>query len=102
MLTMYKFSLEAALKSEDGLITLNERFSSQVSATHVAIQDGELFLWTVCTDRGDKEKREFVVRGTGHEITHKHKVTYLVDYKHIGTVHNGPFVWHVFEIVSRL
>ena len=42
---------------------------------------------------GDLEKRYFVVHGTGHRVG--------ANEVYIGTYMDGPFVWHVFEVIDK-
>lgn len=48
-----------------------------------------LIMWAVVDPRMPTEQRVFHVRGTGHPLGDVGP--------HIATVHDGPFVWHVFE-----
>lgn len=57
----------------------------------VAMQHGVPTLWAqVDTDTQSICTRLFIVVGTGHAIPE-------VPLKFVGTVMDGPFVWHVFE-----
>lgn len=61
---------------------------------HVAMQQGVLCLWAEVAQypNGNKtEMREFFTIGTGWEFTKEHVGEY------IGTVHNGLYVWHIYE-----
>lgn len=57
----------------------------------VRIQHGALMMWAlVRTGDVPTEERTFLVFGTGHDIdTHR---------LYVGTVEDGPFIWHVFEV----
>jgi hypothetical protein len=60
--------------------------------THVAKQrkDGFVTFWYLCSDEpGGYEFRTFKVVGTGQEFENK--------WAHVGTVLDGPFVWHLLE-----
>ena|SRR3990167_3802754 len=56
-------------------------------------EPGNLFLWALVNPINPWEIRRFVLRGTGHPIDDGSvsKAT------HVGTVQDGPFVWHLFE-----
>lgn len=57
-------------------------------------QRGVTCIWAMVSDTEVvKEMRLFVVLGTGH-------VCGDGVYRHIGTVMDGPFVWHVFEVTT--
>lgn len=56
----------------------------------VGMQHSVVTLWALIDpDEGVWEVRRFVRYGTGHEV---HGVNL-----YIGTVFDGPFVWHIFE-----
>lgn len=60
----------------------------------VAMQGGVLCMWAEVETDTPKKTRRFRVAGTGHPIT-EHDV-------YIGTCDDGPdgpFVWHVFEVI---
>lgn len=58
------------------------------------IQSGALCLWARVWTESPLEKRTFLIVGTGNSFPES-----KLPPKHIGTVQNGPFVWHVFEKV---
>lgn len=58
---------------------------------HVGVQHGRLCLWALVWTKNKVESRTFLVRGTGHPCDE------LNASDHIGTVQDGPFVWHVFD-----
>lgn len=66
---------------------------------HVAIQmPAGICLWCEVPrpdDIHDVEERKIVVYGTGHEIPDSLKV------EHLGTVMDGPYVWHVYEEIKE-
>lgn len=55
----------------------------------VAMQGGFPHLWVEVQDPEKVERRLFEVFGTGHPIPD--------EYDHVGTFHDPPFVWHVYE-----
>jgi hypothetical protein len=56
----------------------------------VAMQNGRLTVWAIVDPLAETELRQFAVYGTGQELRSKRE-----DF--IGTVFDGPFVWHVFK-----
>lgn len=55
-------------------------------------QGGTPHLWALVDPTAETEPREFIIVGTGHALLgHRESYTYL------GTVQNGPLVWHAFE-----
>jgi hypothetical protein len=57
----------------------------------VQMQDSVLTLWALLDPTSWPKSRRFEVYGTGHPIDYPHEL------KYIGTVQDGPLVWHVFE-----
>ena len=49
-------------------------------------------IWAIVTTEEEKlEERKFVIYGTGHELRPNPG-------RYIGTIQNGGYVWHLFEI----
>ena len=64
---------------------------------HVAMQNGTLTMWGIIDPQFQKsDKREFIVRGTGHSWIEDEK-----ENVHLGSVIDREFVWHLFEIKWR-
>lgn len=61
--------------------------SAQVVKTEM--QDGNIFIWAIVDPAEKTIVRDFSFYGTGHELP-PHA-------SYIGTVFEGPFVWHVME-----
>lgn len=59
---------------------------------HVGMQDGLVTLWAEVDAAAWSTPRTFVIGGTGHQIPE--------GARYVGTVHDGPFVWHIFEVLS--
>ena len=57
---------------------------------HVAPQRGRLCLWALVTPDAPLEMRHIVVVGTGQDLPD-------VPLTPIGTIFDGPLVWHAFE-----
>lgn len=58
---------------------------------HVGIQRRIITLWALVDPDANPSIRHFAVVGTGHPAPDADEGRY------IGTVSEGPFVWHVFE-----
>lgn len=54
------------------------------------MQNGRITVWAIVDPLAETELRQFQVYGTGEELRSKKE-----DF--IGTVFDGPFVWHVFK-----
>lgn len=87
MRTVYKYNLEV----KDGPQTIT---MPDFIICHLAMQGNRLCLWADVDTESSTRVRTFQVYGTGHEINGYRK--------YIGTVHAGPFVWHVFEATEPL
>ncbi len=63
----------------------------------VALQHDAPQMWFICNPAAEKEKREFLFVGTGHEFA-------ADNYKFVGTLttDDKAFVFHVFEKMSPL
>lgn len=58
------------------------------------MQGRDLQLWALITEAADEVEREFLILGTGVPFVGPCSV------KFIDTVQEGPFVWHVFEVLD--
>jgi hypothetical protein len=58
---------------------------------HVAMQNGMLTIWAVVNPEFMFVKHHFTCRGTGNAVLPSEGKS-----THLGTVMDGPFVWHVF------
>ena len=92
MKTIYKYELQVE--------TNDVEMPKGAEIIHVAAQGERIFLWAMVdtdflVDEMQWETRPIVVLGTGMDATG-------VDAEdHIGTIHAGGFVWHVFNAVTR-
>jgi hypothetical protein len=59
----------------------------------VQLQHGTPWIWALVDRNNQLEERNFDIRGTGYEIED-------INSKYIATYQEGPFVWHVFEILE--
>lgn len=57
---------------------------------HAGMQDEVITLWYRCSTEMEKLKVQVIVAGTGHNSADTIGATYL------GTVFDGPYVWHIF------
>jgi hypothetical protein len=85
MQTVWKYMLQSSSE-------LDLPKEAQILSVHE--QGDNVCMWVLVDSEAEKEKRKFVVFGTGHEIP-DHPM------KFIGTVHirNGALVFHIFEII---
>jgi hypothetical protein len=61
----------------------------------VQFQNGNLCLWAIVNPSNATELRCFEVYGTGADFPSLG----MAERKHLATVQEGPFVWHIFEPV---
>ena len=69
---------------------------ADATIVHVAEQDSRLMLWAehILPDENTSVAvRKFSVFGTGHQIP--------FGAEYVGTFFNGPFVFHVYEILEN-
>lgn len=76
---------------KDGEITPRSRIQMPKGAEILSIQlqDGAIKVWAMVNPDAELISRWFHVVGTGHEIDFAWK-----NYKFIGTVQQGRYVWH--------
>lgn len=84
MNAVYKYKLCAPGESID------VEMSSPSRVLRVDMQRGELMLWAL-VGTGPREMRRFAVYATGDR-------SIPLDANYVGTVMDGPYVWHVFEV----
>lgn len=61
----------------------------------VQMQQKRCTMWALVDPAAPRERRKFYVVGTGHDIHDAYNAEWL------GTVQDGPFVWHVLEIMEK-
>jgi hypothetical protein len=86
MQTIWKFPLAVT----DGVQTIEMPKNARI--VHVDAQFGAPCLWASVDSNRPKQRRNFVIYGTGDEIT--------AIGPYIGTVLIASFVWHIFETVN--
>lgn len=89
MKTIWKYPLQVT-----DLQTLEIPQGAQILSAQ--IQSGQLTLWALVDTSNPCEKVKIEVVGTGNPIDDS-----FSDRKYISTVQMGPFVWHVFQRLSK-
>lgn len=85
MSAVWKFPLATAL-TDNAL-----EMPKGAKVVHVGIQGERICLWAIVDMQAPVETRVFQIVGTGHEEVKEGMA-------HVGTVQQGPWVWHVFEV----
>lgn len=84
---VYKFQMDfPAILHENHTF----KMSLDTKIVHVAMQHGHICLWGIVDTNKLQIERRFIVLGTGHPL--------LNDLTYVGTVLDGQFAWHVFEV----
>jgi hypothetical protein len=90
MNTIHKYPLPSKLGE---VVTVEMPSHSEI--LDAQMQHGRVMLWAfVCTEL-PLAIRHFVVVGTGHDLSEHMAQGEL---RHISTMQEGPYVWHVFEV----
>lgn len=58
---------------------------------HVALQGDVPCMWALCKASNPEITRQFRIHGTGHSNIE-------LDEIYVGTIMDGAFVWHIFEV----
>lgn len=61
----------------------------------VALQGDQIMLWQLVDTEAAKVGRRYMVAGTGHPLPDA-----ILPSDYVGTVQQGPFVWHVFNVTN--
>lgn len=92
MLKIYKYPFAI----EPG-VPINIQMPPYSEILDVQIQNGMPVFWSVVDpDHELRGGRNFIVYGTGHEISSKYRLKYVGTFQ----MHNGIFVFHLFEIIE--
>lgn len=83
--TIWKFQLDMALAEIE--------MPRDAEVVCFAIQNGEACIWAIVDPDVLTVPRRFQIFGTGHELPTAGQCCY------IGTSQQGPFVWHLFELL---
>lgn len=84
MTTIYKYVLQAVDYQE-------VEMPSGARILSVQNQYDEIVIWAKVFTTAEPERRQIHIFGTGSPLPEMAKLMY------IGSVHQPPFVWHVFE-----
>ncbi len=68
-----------------------------IGAKILSIQDqnNRSYIWALVGIDAECEFRYFAIVCTGHDFPEADDFTY------INTIQNGPFVWHIFELIKK-
>ncbi len=89
MKTIWKYQLDPTEKHQDIQMPRNS------SILDVQVQDGELVFWALVYTQTPMKEHQFLLVDTGEEMP-EGPSTY------IGTVQDGPTVYHLFEEFEEL
>ncbi len=71
------------------------------SILHFGNHDGAMAIWAIVSPERLQEARHFRICGTGHRIEYPKPGWEGYGAVYVGTVFDGPFVWHLFEILQQ-
>lgn len=89
MRSVWKFPLGVAPDDQTTEVTMPE--GAQI--VQFARQGDEPTVWALVDSDNPPEARRFRIFGTGHPLAR--------GCRHVGTYGEGPFVWHVFEMIGE-
>jgi hypothetical protein len=84
MITIWKFALRVASECVIDISGTPEFLTAQM-------QCGRLCVWAIIDDAKPYQRRLIRTLGTGHDASG------VSINRHIGTVIDGTFVWHIFD-----
>lgn len=58
------------------------------------LQNDRPYFWAAVNTENDVETRDFEIIGTGHKFDEQDK-------KYLATFQQGPFVWHLHEVIKQ-
>jgi hypothetical protein len=61
----------------------------------IQTQNGLPYIWALVDTDVECDFRYFTIVGTGHDFPEADDFTY------INTIQDGPFVWHIFELIKK-
>lgn len=90
MRTVYKYPVPVADE-----VRIDMPFGAKV--LHVEQQGEGVYIWALVDPSAERERRVFIVRGTGHPIDDDMPI------EHVGTflLQGGALVFHLFEVLIR-
>jgi len=84
MKRIYKYKLEDSVEMPIGAKILS-----------IQMQNNRPYIWALVDTDAECEFRHFEIIGTGHDFPEADNFTY------INTFQDGPFVWHIFELIKK-
>lgn len=84
---IYKYELEL-LPNQAILMPIGAKI------LHVGHQGSRIYLWAEVNPEAMPESRYFSVAATGEDL-------YQMPMTHLGTTITEPYVWHVYEILTK-
>jgi len=84
MKRIYKYKLENSVEMPIGAKILS-----------IQMQNNRPYIWALVDTDVECEFRHFEIIGTGHNFPEADNFTY------INTFQDGPFVWHIFELIKK-
>lgn len=92
MSAMWKFPLNLHLQEFTLNLHLQEfKMPKDAEVAYFDFQDAAPCIWAIVDPMREKETRRFQIFGTGHDLP-EHAC-------YVGTAQQGPFVWHLFELL---
>lgn len=90
MKTIYKYQIVTAN-------SMHQKIPMPEGAVILSVgeQGGGVFVWALVDTDSPPEGRSFSVFGTGQPLPSNFDLEAMAQ-AHIGTVQQGPFVWHIF------
>lgn len=89
MKTIYKYTVD--LSHLTGLA-----LPPSAKVLRFGTQEGDMFIWVELDTQEPTEERFFQIIGTGHPLPELEGR--IAEY--VGTADQGPFVWHLYELVE--
>ena len=97
METIHKYEIDLTLHVNGECYIV--RMPSGAKILHVDSQKPRhIHLWALVSTEAKTEDRPILVVGTGGSMSN---IRSDIKLKHLGTVEDGPFIWHVFELKVR-
>jgi hypothetical protein len=85
MITIFKYQF---LIADQVIISMPEG----AKVLSVQVQNNTPTIWAMVVTESKPQNRQFRVYGTGNELD-----TFAINGKHLGTIQQNGFVWHIFE-----
>jgi len=91
MRTIYKYTLQHIPNERQ-----TKKLPKDTKIVHCAMQHGVPTLWAEVDEENAAlmpEQRHFEIYGTGYSIMADRS-------RHVGTIFDGPYVWHIYEVTG--